>query len=78
MKLNEILKGTKFDKIIVLTRDRDSNLFNLLNHIKSLGNIGHSFTIVVDPDNKEGKTFSWDGDGSDFIKSIEREKGNET
>jgi len=77
MKFNKILKGTEFDKITILTRDRDGNLFNLLNCIKSLGNIGHSFNIIVDPKAENEKSFSWDGDGSDFIKSIERDK-NET
>ena len=43
----------------------------MLNYIKSLGNVGHTFSIVVDPDSKEGKkTFEWDGDGNDKIYYI--------
>ena len=46
-------------------------LAKLLTYIKRTGNIGHSFDIVVDPDNKEHKmSFGWDGDGSDSISSI--------
>ena len=57
--------------ITVTCKDNDDNLENLLKHIKSAGNIGHSFSIVVDPDDRERKTsFSWDGDGSDYIQSV--------
>jgi hypothetical protein len=54
--------------------DPDHTLQRLLDCIKSVGNTGHSFAIVVDPDAKEGledRKFYWDGDGADSIKSIE-------
>lgn len=62
----------KNDKTITIKcRDHDSTLENLIKYIKSSGNCGHSFAIVVDPDDKEGKKkFFWDGDGSDSILDI--------
>lgn len=63
------------DKIqfTIICRDGDSSLLELLEYIKDLGNVGHSFSIVVDPDMKENrKEFGWDGDGSDHIFDIVR------
>ena len=60
--------------ITVTCRDLDDNLENLLKYIKKIGNIGHSFTIVVDPGSGREKKFGWDGDGSDSIKQIEIQK----
>lgn len=46
----------------------------LLEHIKWAGNGGHSFDIVVDPDNSDYReVFDWDGDGSDKIDDIQVE-----
>lgn len=43
----------------------------LVEWIQKIGNGGHSFTIVVDPDNKDyQKKFEWDGDGSDKISKV--------
>ena len=57
--------------ITIQCRDNDNTLEDLLNYIKSNGNTGHSFSIVVDPDDKERrKEFGWDGDGSDSIRDI--------
>lgn len=63
-------------KVITITcQDLDNSLEDLLNHIKDSGNIGHSFSIIVDPDNREyKKEFGWDGDGSDRIYSIDVKK----
>lgn len=61
----------------VTTRDPGQNLKKLIEYIGKNGNTGHSFEIVVDPDmtEEEGKkTFYWDGDGSDYIHSVETEK----
>ena len=64
-------------KIIIECRDYDDKLEDLLNKIKDTGNVGHSFDIIVDPDNSETKeSFGWDGDGSDYIISIKIENGN--
>ena len=65
-------KEKKKDKVITITcNDYENNLEELLNYIKSTGNIGHSFEVVVDPDNKDyKKSFGWDGDGGDSISDI--------
>lgn len=61
----------EYKKITIIARDQDDNLENLLTKIQQTGNIGHTFSIVVDPDNTDYKeTFEWDGDGSDMIKDI--------
>lgn len=58
--------------LTIVAHDEDNNLENLLNYIKKTGNIGHSFSIVVDPEDKKyKKVFSWDGDGSDSIYEID-------
>lgn len=75
-KFSEILlkeSVNKFEKITILCRDVDDKLVKILNAIKDCGNVGHSFEVVVDPEQKYG-TFDWDGDGSDYIKSIKKEK----
>jgi len=63
-------------KIIITGKGYDGmhDIFDMINYIKTIGNVGHSFDIVVDPDVKENtKTFGWDGDGADYIKTIEIE-----
>jgi len=61
-------------KITILCKDHDDKLSSLLEYIKRTGNIGHSFSIVVDPDDsKYKKEFGWDGDGADKIESIDSE-----
>lgn len=62
----------KSDNIIeVECNDTESELVRLLAYIQSIGNIGHSFEIVVDPDDSQYKmNFGWDGDGSDRIRNI--------
>jgi len=60
-------------RISIICRDEDNSLYKLLEYIRRIGNQGHSFTITVDPSNSEYKQdFSWDGDGSDKIFSIEK------
>jgi hypothetical protein len=64
-------KRDKHTKTITITcRDLDNTLEELIRYIKSVGNTGHSFSIVVDG----GKKFEWDGDGSDAIFEIKTEK----
>lgn len=73
-----ILGKNKRKKIIIDVVDMDNKLENLLKHIQQVGNVGHSFDILVDPDpNGETKKFGWDGDGSDYIKDIKVEEVNE-
>lgn len=60
--------------ITVTARDPDSNLAKLLTCIKNVGGVGHSFSIVVDPDEPRGlseRKFFWDGDGADRIVDID-------
>jgi len=72
----EIIKAKrKLKKIIIIASDIDNSLVNLLNHIKNIGNVGHSFEIIVDPDNSDTRLKTgWDGDGSDYIDKIEIEE----
>ena len=63
--------GNPTNIIEVECNDTEGSLVRLLTYIMRTGNIGHSFDIVVDPDNKEHKmSFGWDGDGSDSIRNI--------
>lgn len=58
-------------KVITITcKDNNNTLEKILNSIKSVGNMGHTFSIVIDPDSNEGEKFEWDGDGSDSIQEI--------
>jgi hypothetical protein len=58
-------------KVITITcRDNEDSLENLLRHIQKAGNVGHSFSIIVDPKSKDATTFGWDGDGADRIEDI--------
>jgi hypothetical protein len=65
---------SEYKKITIIARDSENSLVDILTHIKDAGNMGHSFDIIVDPEAKPGKkTYYWDGDGSDTIKSIDVE-----
>jgi hypothetical protein len=72
----EINEGVPNDDLTIyqiVCRDQDGTLKEMIEHIAAIGNTGHSFSIVVDPDatKEEGKaTFEWDGDGSDYIKEV--------
>jgi hypothetical protein len=50
----------------VTATDPDNTLKRLLDAIKTAGNGGHSFSIIVD----ENEEFFWDGDGCDSIREI--------
>ena len=59
------------EKIYVITcNDANGKFLKLLQAVKDIGNCGHSFDIVVDPDTETKTTIFWDGDGSDRISSI--------
>lgn len=63
--------GSPANVIEIECNDTEGELARLLTYIMRTGNIGHSFDIVVDPDDKEyGMSFGWDGDGADRIRSI--------
>ncbi len=82
MKIEELLdnlaekkKYNEDVKVEIVCTDATAkeSLVPLLNYIKSIGNPGHSFDIVVEPNLtvKEGKkTFGFDGDGPHRIDSI--------
>lgn len=64
--------STKQLGIVTVKTSNPKCISDLLTYIKGLGDKGHSFSIVVDPDCTEyKKSFSFDGDGSDRINSIE-------
>lgn len=59
------------EKIYVITcHDAEGQLLKLLQAVRDIGNCGHSFDIVVDPDAEKKTTIFWDGDGSDRISTI--------
>lgn len=63
---------------LVECRDGEHNLRDLINYIAKNGNGGHSFSIVVDTDDKrKEKRFFWDGDGSDHINAVVESKTGE-
>ena len=69
-KLNEEKMET--ERIIIdVRKGTGKHLADMLEYIKSTGNIGHSFSIIIDPEGDDfKKTFEWDGDGQDYIDSI--------
>lgn len=73
-QINEWVEGIK--TITIVCKDGENELENLLKYIKNSGNKGHSFSIIVDPED-EGKKFYWDGDGADTIKDIKVENSHE-
>lgn len=56
----------------VLAKDDNKTLKKVLDCIKSVGNAGHTFSIVIDPEGEDAdqRTFEWDGDGSDMIRNV--------
>jgi len=69
----------EMDLITIECNDTEGSLLKLLKCIQECGNAGHSFTIVVDPEeieNLDKRKFGWDGDGSDKIMNIESTKIN--
>lgn len=48
-------------------------LYDVLNHIKEIGNGGHSFKIEIDRgDSDYEKEFHWDGDGGNMISDLSK------
>jgi|SRR5208283_4553685 len=51
-------------------RDSDDALFTIVDGLKTLGNIGHTFSVILDPGESRELKCEWDGDGRCFIKDI--------
>ncbi len=61
----------EFSKIEILVKGDEGQMANMLEYIRSISSIGHSFEIVVDPDMSDyKKSFYADGDGSFRIKHV--------
>lgn len=73
-KFHEFVTNKSLKTITIICRDNEDSLENLLQYIRKSGNVGHSFSIIVDPKSDGEKRFDWDGDGSDFIKDIKVDK----
>ena len=72
--LESYLDGKK-GKLVINVVDSEGELQKLIDHIKKIANMGHSFEVVVDPNNKDyTEKFYIDGDGSFYIKDVEFEK----
>ena len=64
--------GAANSKLVIELDDQDSQLSQFLHYVKDISGIGHSFEVVVDPDDSEHrKSFYLDGDGAFRIKNIE-------
>lgn len=59
--------------IVECSHSGAEQLEKLIEHIKEIGNTGHTFDIVVDPTDEGTETFEWDGDGADSIGKITTE-----
>lgn len=73
IKLTEATKthSSKTVGVVTVETTNPDAVKSLLEYIQKIGNGGHSFDIVVDPENSEyRKKFDWDGDGSDKISKI--------
>ncbi len=58
--------------ITIKLNDPEDQLMKLLEFIKVTGNVGHSFSIIADPEDKANSSkFYIDGDGSFRIGSLE-------
>ena len=63
---------------LIECKDGEHQLRDLINYIGKNGNGGHSFDIVVDPDDKQNeKHFFWDGDGPDRIHAVVESKSGD-
>lgn len=56
---------------ILTVSDSEKQIIKMLDHIKTIAGYGHSFQVVVDPNNPDyERKFYIDGDGSDHILDI--------
>ena len=72
MRLKDyITEQDDYTTIEIQVKDPDNQLKELLEYIRDKANPGHSFPVVVDPNDSEyKKEFGFDGDGAFYIKSI--------
>jgi len=71
--LNEGIPTEDMHIYEVTCRDSEGELKKIIECIGDCGNIGHGFTVIVDPDESEGlaqRKFYWDGDGADYLHSV--------
>ena len=67
-KLREQRKLNEEKELSISINDSEGNISELLKTISSYTTMGHSFHVVIDPDNEEyKKEFFIDGDGSDKL-----------
>jgi 8-oxo-dGTP pyrophosphatase MutT (NUDIX family) len=65
--------GARDKKLVVDLDDDENQLTKLLTHIKETASVGHSFEVVVDPEDPEHRAkFFIDGDGAFRIKKVEQ------
>jgi hypothetical protein len=61
-------------EIRVKLRDPEKQLVKLICYIQRVSNPGHSFEVVVDPnDSEHRKSFFMDGDGPFFVEKVEED-----
>lgn len=69
----DIDKDNPYDEITLRVTDPDDQLVKMLKYIKENSDPGHSFPIVVDPDDTDKKQiFRFDGDGSFHLSEVLR------
>lgn len=56
--------------ITVEVNDSENQLVSMLEDIQKSAGVGHSFTVVVDPDEEGGRSYGIDGDGDFKIVDI--------
>lgn len=67
---------TQYDDSKTITmqvNDPDNNIESMLEYIGGMAKSGHSFQVLVDPQNKGEQSFYVDGDGPDHIEKMEVE-----
>ena len=68
----------KYNIILEVSDQFKEDCLPMLEYIKKIAGYGHSFSIMVDPDNSEyEKEFYVDGDGASHIHSIKVEEVKE-
>lgn len=76
VKAPELRENEK--RIIITCRDAENSIENLIRAIQGTANPGHSFPVVIDPDDSGYRQeFFIDGDGSDYIGDITIEECKE-
>lgn len=68
-----IKESSDLVKYTIVANDPTGQLGKIVDAIKGKGNVGHSYTVVIDPDDKPIE-IDWDGDGPYRIYSIKMEK----